>query len=301
MIAFIDDHRAVYGVEPICRVLPIAPSTYRAYAARRVDPAKLPARARSDAALMIEIRRVFEANFCVYGVRKIWRQLAREGIGVARCTVARLMRTMGLEGVVRGRKIRTTVPGPAAACPLDRVNRQFKAPHPNALWVSDFTYVATWSGFVYVAFVIDVFVRRIVGWRVSRTAHAGFVLDALEQALHARRPVRNGGLVHHSDRGVQYVSIRYTERLAEAGVEPSVGSVGDSYDNALAETINGLYKAEVIHRRGPWRSFEAVEFATLEWVDWYNQRRLLEPIGNIPPAEAEARFYANLEAAPMAA
>ncbi|AWB24246.1 IS3 family transposase [Methylobacterium currus] len=294
MISFIDDHREVYGVEPICRVLPIAPSTYYLHAARRADPEKQPVRARSDAALMIEIKRVFEANFCVYGVRKIWRQLAREGIVTARCTVARLMRRLGLAGVVRGRTVRTTIPDPAAACPLDRVNRQFKAPRPNALWVSDFTYVATWSGFVYMAFVIDVFARRIVGWRASRSAHASFVLDALEQALHERRPVQGSGLVHHSDRGSQYLALRYTERLAGAGIEPSVGSVGDSYDNALAETINGLFKAEVIHRRGPWRSFEAVEYATLEWVDWYNHRRLLAPIGNVPPAEAEARYHANV-------
>jgi putative transposase len=300
MIAFIDEHRAVYGVEPICKVLPIAPSTYHAHIARRANPERLPRRARRDAALKVEIRRVFDENFRVYGVRKIWRQLGREGIAVARCTVARLMRAMGLQGAVRGKPIRTTLSDKATPCPLDRVNRQFQAPRPNALWLSDFTYVATWSGFVYVAFVIDAFVRRIVGWRVSRTAHAGFVLDALEQALHERRPAR-GGLVHHSDRGVQYVSIRYTERLAQAGIEPSVGSVGDSYDNALAETINGLYKAEVIHRRGPWRSFESVEFATLEWVDWFNNRRLLEPIGNVPPAEAEARYYMQLEAAPMAA
>jgi transposase InsO family protein len=251
--------------------------------------------------LKAEIRRVFEANFRVYGARKVWRQLAREGIVAARCTVARLMRAMGLQGAVRGKTIRTTVADPARPCPLDRVNRQFKAPRPNALWVSDFTYVATWAGFVYVAFVIDAYARHIVGWRVSRTAHAGFVLDALEQALHARRPARDGRLVHHSDRGSQYVSIRYTERLAEAGIEPSVGSVGDSYDNALAETINGLYKAEVIHRRGPWRSFEAVEFATLEWVDWFNHRRLLEPIGNIPPAKAEARYYEQLNELPMVA
>jgi transposase InsO family protein len=301
MIAFIDEHRAVHGVEPICRLLPIAPSTYYAHAARRADPAKLPARAQSDAVLMIEIRRVFEENFRVYGVRKIWRQLGREGIRVARCTVARLMRAMGLQGAVRGRKVRTTIPDPAAACPLDRVNRQFKAPCPNALWVSDFTYVATWSGFVYVAFVIDAYARRIVGGRASRTAHAGFVLDALEQALHARRPVQGGGLVHHSDRGSQYLALRYTERLAEAGIEPSVGSVGDSYDNALAETINGLFKAEVIHRRGPWRSFEAVEFATLEWVDWFNTRRLFEPIGNVPPIEAEARYYAQTRVTALAA
>jgi putative transposase len=301
MIAFIDEHRAVYGVEPICRVLPIAPSTYHAHAARRANPGRLSARARSDAALMFEIRRVFEANFRVYGVRKVWRQLAREGIVGARCTVARLMRAMGLKGVVRGKKVRTTVPDPATICPLDRVNRQFKAPRPNALWVSDFTYVATGSGFVYVAFVIDAFARRIVGWRVSRTAHAGFVLDALEQALHERRPVQGGGLVPHSDRGSQYLALRYTERLAEAAIEPSVGSVGDSYDNVLAETINGLFKAEVIHRRGPWRSMEAVEFATLEWVDWFNRRRLLDPIGNVPPAEAEARYYAQAEVQALAA
>ena len=301
MIAFIDDHRGAYGVEPICKVLPIAPSTYHAHAARRRDPARLPARARRDAALLPEVARVFDANFRVYGVRKVWRQLRREGHAVARCTVARLMRRLGLQGVVRGKPVRTTIPDKAAACPLDHVNRRFRAPRPDALWVSDFTYVATWSGFAYVAFVIDCFARRIVGWRVSRTAHASFVLDALEQALHERRPVRGAGLVHHSDRGSQYVSIRYTERLALAGIEPSVGSVGDSYDNALAESINGLYKAEVIHRRGPWRSLEAVEFATLEWVDWFNNQRLLEPIGNIPPAEAEALFHAAQAAMPQAA
>jgi len=301
MIAFIDDHRKAYGVEPICRVLPIAPSTYHDHVARRRDPARLSARAKRDAALKVEVRRVFEENFRVYGVRKVWRQLQREGLDVARCTVARLMRRMGLEGAIRGKPVRTTVSDRAAPCPLDRVNRQFQAPAPNRLWLSDFTYVATWAGFVYVAFVIDAYARRIVGWRVSRTAHAGFVLDALEQALHERRPVRGSGLVHHSDRGVQYVSIKYTERLAQAGIEPSVGSVGDSYDNALAETINGLYKAEVIHRRGPWRSFEAVEFATLEWVDWFNDRRLLEPIGNIPPAEAEARYYAQSDELAMVA
>ena len=295
MIAFIDDHREVYGVEPICKVLPIAPSTYHDHVAKRRDPARRSARARRDAALKVEVGRVFEENFRVYGVRKVWRQLRREGIEVARCTVARLMRALGLQGAIRGKPVRTTVSDRAAPCPLDWVKRQFHAAAPNRLWVCDFTYVATWAGFVYVAFVIDAFARRIVGWRVSRRAQAGFVLDALEQALHERRPTRGGGLVHHSDRGVQYVSIKYTERLAEAGIEPSVGSVGDSYDNALAETINGLYKAEVIHRRGPWRGFEAVEFATLEWVDWFNNRRLLEPIGNIPPAEAEARYYAQSE------
>jgi putative transposase len=300
MIAFIDDHRGAYGVEPICRALPIAPSTYRAHAARRADPAKAPPRVRRDAVLKAHIRRVWDENFQVYGARKVWRQLGREGVAVARCTVARLMREMGLRGAVRGKTVRTTVSDKAAPCPRDKVNREFRAPAPNRLWVSDFTYVATWTGFVYVAFVIDVFARRIVGWRVSRSAETGFVLDALEQALHARQPAESG-LIHHSDRGAQYVSIRYTERLAEAGIEPSVGSVGDSYDNALAETINGLYKTEVIRRRGPWRSLEAVEFATLEWVDWYNNRRLLEPIGNIPPAEAEANFYAALETEAMAA
>ena len=301
MIAFIDDHRGAYGVEPICRVMQIAPSTYHAHDARRRRPDTAPPRIRRDAALRVEIRRVFDENFQVYGVRKVWRQLVREGEDVARCTVARLMKTMGLQGVIRGRRVRTTIGDKAAPCPLDRVNRQFNAPRPNMLWVSDFTYVATWAGFVYVAFVIDAYARRIVGWRVSRSAHAGFVLDALEQALHDRRPVSGAGLVHHSDRGVQYVSIKYTERLAEAGLEPSVGSVGDSYDNALAETINGLYKAELIHRRGPWRSIEAVEYATLEWVDWFNNRRLLEPIGNIPPAEAEARYYAQSDELAMVA
>lgn len=294
MIAFIDDHRTVHGVEPICRVMPIAPSTYHVHAARRADPSKAPARLRSDAELSVAIRRVWNENFQVYGVRKIWRQLQREGLEVARCTVARLMRHMGLKGATRGKAVRTTISDKAAPCPLDRVNRQFQAPRPNALWVADFTYVATWQGFVCVAFVIDTFARRIVGWRVSRTAHAGFVLDALEQALHDRRPTKGSGLIHHSDRGSQYVAIKYTERLTEA-------VVGDSYDNALAETINGLYKTEVIRRRGPWRTLEAVEFATLEWIDWFNHRRLLEPIGNIPPAEAEARYYAQTEDVAMAA
>lgn len=301
MIAFIDDHREAYGVEPICRVLPIAPSTYRDHLASRRDPSRLSARAQRDLALKPEVARVFAENFEVYGVRKVWRQMTREGFTVARCTVERLMKGLGLQGIIRGKPVRTTVSDKAAPCPLDHVNRQFGAAAPNRLWVSDFTYVASWQGFIYVAFVIDTFARRIVGWRASRTAHASFVLDALEQAIHDRRPVHKGGLVHHSDRGSQYVSIKYTERLAEAGIEPSVGSVGDSYDNALAETINGLYKAEVIHRRGPWRSFEAVEFATLEWVDWFNHRRLLEPIGNIPPAEAEQRFYDMIDTEELAA
>jgi putative transposase len=301
MIAFVDDHRDVYGVEPICKVLPIAPSTYHERQAQRHDPARLSARARRDLDLKPQIARVFAENFAVYGVRKVWRQLRREEISLARCTVERLMRQMGLRGVIRGKPVRTTISDKAAPCPRDHVNRQFHALAPDRLWLSDFTYVATWAGFVYVAFVIDAYARRIVGWRASRTAHASFVLDALEQALHERRPQHRAGLIHHSDRGSQYVSIKYTERLAEAGIEPSVGSVGDSYDNALAETINGLYKAEVIHRRGPWRTFEAVEFATLEWVDWFNNRRLLEPIGNIPPAEAEAAYHAMLAEQPLAA
>ncbi len=283
MISFIDDNREAHGVEPICQVLRIAPSTFHAHVA----------------ALKPQIQRIFDDNFQVYGVRKVWRQMRREGVKVARCTVARLMKTMGLQGVIRGKPHRTPIPDKAIPCPLDRVNRNFRAAAPNVLWVADFTYVPTPSGFVYVAFVIDVFARRIVGWRASRTAHAGFVLDALEQAVHDRRPA--GGLVHHSDRGSQYLSIKYTERLAEAGIEPSVGSVGDSYDNALAESINGLFKAEVIWRKGPWKKMEAIEFATLEWVDWFNRRRLLEPIGNIPPAEAEDRYYAQLEGSRIAA
>ena len=300
MTAFIDQYRSAYGVEPICKLLPIAPSTYYSQVRRREHPQTAPPRVRRDRQFMPEIQRVFDENFGVYGARKVWRQLLREGHSVARCTVERLMRAMGLAGVIRSKTKRTTVPDKAAPCPLDHVNRQFRVERPNALWVSDFTYVATWQGFVYVAFVIDAYARRIVGWRVSRTAHAGFVLDALEQALHDRRPV-GGGLIHHSDRGVQYVSIKYTERLAEAGLVPSVGSVGDSYDNALAETINGLYKSEVIWRRGPWRSMEAVEFATLEWVDWFNNCRLLSPIGHVPPAEAEAAYYASLEELKIAA
>jgi len=292
MISFVDAYRDDHGVEPICRVLAIAPSTYHAHAARRAKPETAPARVKRDDKLSVEIKRVFNENFQVYGVRKVWRQLKREGHDVARCTVARLMKKMALQGVIRGKRVRTTVSEKATPCPLDHVNRRFRVPRPNALWVADFTYVATWTGFVYVAFVIDAYARRIVGWRVSRSAHAGFVLDALEQALHERRPV-SGALVHHSDRGVQYVSIKYTERLTEAGLVPSVGSVGDSFDNALAETINGLYKAEVIHRRGPWRSLEAVEYATLEWVDWFNNTRLHSTLGDIPPVEFEAAYYAQ--------
>jgi transposase InsO family protein len=300
MIAF-DMHRDVYGVEPITRLLPIASSTYHEHARRLREPQRAPARQQRDAALSREILRVHAENFGVYGRRKVWRQMLRDGTEVARCTVARLMRQQGLKGVVRGKAVKTTVPDKAASCPLDKVQRQFRAPAPNRLWLSDFTYASTWQGFAYVAFIIDAFARRIVGWRVSRNARADFVLDALEQALHARQPVGKGGLIHHSDKGSQYVSVRYTERLAEAGIEPSVGSVGDSYDNALAETVNGLFKTEVIHRQGSWKSIEAVELATLEWVDWFNHRRLLEPIGNIPPAEAEANYYAALEAMPIAA
>jgi putative transposase len=300
MTAFIDEHRDVYGVEPMCKALPIAPSTYYTHAARKADPEKRPKRAWRDEVLCLELRRGWDENKQVYGVRKVWKQLRREGYPVARCTVERLMRRLGLRGVIRGRTVKTTVSDKATPCPLDKVNRQFRAERPNALWVSDFTYVSTWQGFVYVAFVIDVFARRIVGWKVSSSARTDFVLDALEQALHARRPAGDTGLIHHSDRGVQYVSIRYTERLAEAGIEPSVGRVGDSYDNALAETINGLYKAEVIHRRA-WRNLEAVELATLDWVDWFNHKRLLGPIGNIPPAEAEAVYYQQQRELAMAA
>jgi len=289
--AFIDEHRGAHGVEPICTALQVAPSAYRRYAARVRNPALLPARAQRDAILLPQVQRVFDQNLRVYGADKVWRQLLREGVTVARCTVERLMRRAGLQGVRRGKGVRTTVPDAKAACPLDRVNRQFKADRPNQLWVADFTYVSTWQGFVYVAFVIDVFARYIVGWRVSTSMQTDFVLDALEQALYARRSQRDGTLVHHSDRGSQYVSIRYSERLAEAGIEPSVGSTGDSYDNALAETINGLFKAEMIYRRGPWKTREAVELATLEWVSWFNHHRLLEPIGYIPPAEAEANYW----------
>jgi putative transposase len=299
MICFIEDHRGTYGVEPICKVLPIAPSTYHEHALRKKEPERLPSRAKRDLSLKPEIRRVFQENFAVYGVRKVWRQLKRESFDVARCTIERLMRDMGLKGAIRGKPFKTTMSDKSVPCPLDHVNRQFHASAPNRLWLSDFTYVPSWTGFAYVAFIIDAFARRIVGWKASRSAQAGFVLDALEQALHDRKPVV--GLIHHSDRGSQYVSIKYTERLAEAGIEPSVGSVGDSYDNALAETINGLYKAEVIHRQGPWRSFEQVELATLNWVHWFNHKRLLEPIGYIPPAEAEANFYAAMDQVPMSA
>jgi putative transposase len=294
MVAFIDDHRDDHGVESICGMLPIAPSTYYEHKVRQADPALRSTRAKRDEGLREHIQRIWDENHQVYGARKMWRQLNRESIEVARCTVERLMREMGLQGVVRGRSFKTTIPDDAADRPADLVNRDFTATRPNQLWVADLTYVATWSGFVYVAFVVDVFSRMIVGWRVSSSLRSDLALDALEQALHARPDTDE--LVHHSDRGVQYLSIRYTERLAEAGIEPSVGSVGDSYDNALAETVIGLYKTEKIRRRGPWRNLEAVEFATLEWIDWFNNRRLLEPIGNIPPVEYEEMYYRTQQA-----
>jgi transposase InsO family protein len=289
-VAFVDEHRDEYGVEPICEVLPIAPSTYYEHRACGEDPSRRSARARRDDELRVHIRRVWAENQAVYGADKVWHQLERERIAAARCTVERLMRGMGLRGALRGRAFKiTTTPGDVAARPPDLVARQFTASRPNELWVADLMYVATWAGFVYVAFVVDPFSRSIVGWRVSSSLRSDLALDALEQALHARP--RDERLVHHSDRGSQYLSIRYTERLAAAGIERSVGSVGDSYDNALAETIIGLYKTEVIRLRGPWRSIDAVEYATLVWVDWFNNRRLLEPNGYVPPFEYEAEYY----------
>ena len=298
-MTFIDQHRDAYGVEPICAELPIAPSTYYEYKAREADPERLPARHQRDAAMEIEIRRAWEENFRVYGARKVWKQLNREQIKIARCTTERLMQKLGIQGVKRGKSYKTTVPDDAAARPADLVQRKFIATRPNQLWVADITYVATWRGVVYVAFVIDVFARCIVGWRVWNSLKTDLVMDALEQALYARTGTK--GLVHHSDRGCQYLSIRYTERLAEAGIEASVGSVGDSYDNALAETMFGLFKSEVIWPRGPWKNLEAVEYATLEWVAWFNNSRLLEPIGDIPPAEFEQAYYDELERQAIAA
>lgn len=288
-VAFVDEHRDSTGVEPICEAMQIAPATYYAHKAAQADPAKRSVRSRRDEDLKERILRIWDDNFQAYGARKVWRQLLREGEPVARCTVERLMRSMGLQGVMRGKKTRTTIPADGDHRPLDLVKRHFGADRPNQLWVADFTYVATWAGFVYVAFVIDVFARMIVGWRASRSMSADLTLDALEQALWARKV--KTGLVHHSDRGSQYLAIRYSDRLIEAGVEASVGSVGDAYDNALAETINGLYKAEVIHRRGPWKGLSDVEYATLEWVSWFNNTRLLEPIGYVPPAEFEKAYY----------
>jgi putative transposase len=298
MVAFIDAHRDAYGVEPICAALPIAPSTYHAHKLLQSQPERRCPRVQRDEVLRRRIQRAWEENFAVYGVRKMWRELKRRGEPAARCTVARLMRQLGLQGAVRGRKfVRTTMADEAAARPQDLVTRQFKAKAPNQLWVADLTYVATWRGFVYVAFVIDVFARRIVGWRASSSLRSDLALDALEQALYDRPIGESPRLVHHSDRGTQYLSIRYTERLAEAGIEPSVGSTGDSYDNALAESVIGLFKTEVIRRRGPWRGIEDVEFATLTWVAWYNTSRLLEPLGYVPPAEFE-KAYHDRQAAP---
>jgi putative transposase len=294
MIAFIDAHKDRFGVEPICRVLPIAPSTD--HDARRRPTS---ARAVRDTKLKAEIVRVHAEQFGVYGARKVWRQLHREGIAVARCTVERLMGELGLEGVRRGKPHRTTTPDEATARPADLVERDFSATRPNQLWVADLTYVATWSGFVYVALVIDAFSRFIVGWQAARSLRTDLALDALEMAIWRRRDGLDG-LVHHSDRGSQYLSIRYTERLAEAGAVTSVGSRGDSFDNALAETIIGLYKTELIRRRGPWRGLDEVEYATLEWVDWFNHRRLLEPIGHVPPAEFEAAYHRREDPSPTA-
>ena len=297
MVTFIDDHRGEYGVESICTVVPIAPSTYYEHKAREADPRRVPPRAHRDRALRPEIVRVWEKNISVYGAKKVWKQLKREGFSVARCMVERLMKEMGLEGVVRGRAFTTTTrSGDGAERPLDLIDRDFAAERPNQLWVSDLTYVATWRGFVYVAFVIDAFARRIVGWRVSSSLRSDLALYALEQAICERQDERADGLIHHSDRGGQYLSIRYTERLADAGIEPSVGSKGDSYDNALAESIIGLFKTEMIRRNGPWRNLEDVEFATLEWVWWFNHHRLLEPIGYVPPVEREQEYYRNLSA-----
>ena len=299
MVSFIDDHRAEYGVEPICRVLPIAPSTYYEAKAVEADASRASARAQRDAWLQTEIRRVWEQNFFVYGARKVWLQLNREGIEVARCTVERLMRRMGLRGAVRGRTFKvTTHAAEGADRPLDLVDRDFSASRPNELWVSDLTYVRLGSTFCYVAFVIDVYARMIVGWQISRSLRSELALDALEQAISERLGEDAGSLVHHSDRGGQYLSLRYTERLALAGIEPSVGSRGDSYDNALAETIIGLYKTELIELRGPWSRFEDVELATLEYVWWFNNHRLLEPIGDIPPAELEEQYRSRLTTQP---
>ncbi|EMF1795216.1 IS3 family transposase [Escherichia coli] len=289
MMPLLDKLRGQYGVGPVCSELHIAPSTYYHCQQQRHHPDKRSARAQHDDWLKREIQRVYDENHQVYGVRKVWRQLLREGIRVARCTVARLMAVMGLAGVLRGKKVRTTISRKAVAAG-DRVNRQFVAERPDQLWVADFTYVSTWRGFVYVAFIIDVFAGYIVGWRVSSSMETTFVLDALEQALWARRP---SGTIHHSDKGSQYVSLAYTERLKEAGLLASTGSTGDSYDNAMAESINGLYKAEVIHRKS-WKNRAEVELATLTWVDWYNNRRLLERLGHTPPAEAEKAYYASI-------
>ena len=301
MMDFIEESREDLGVEPICRALQFAPSTYYDRRAILRDPERASARAKSDAALSLKIDGAWADNRKLYGARKIWHVLRRDGEDVARCTVERLMRALGIKGVVRGKKVITTNPDTSLPCPDDKVNRLFKADRPNKLWVSDFTYVPTWSGTVYVAFVIDVFARRIVGWRTSTSMKTQFVLDALEQAIWQRKTPDNKALVHHSDRGSQYLSIKYTERLDEAKIDLSVGTVGDAYDNALAECVIGLFKTEVINQIGPWKSIREVEWEMLKWVDWYNNRRLLGPIGYIPPAEAEEAFYANLNTLDMVA
>jgi putative transposase len=290
-VKFVNVERERFGVEPICRTLEIAPSTYYGAIARPCSE-----RRRRDAELKADIGRVHKDNFGVYGARKLWRQLNREGIAVGRDRVGRLMRALHLEGVRRGKRKRTTFPAEVGERPADLVAREFKAEAPNRLWVADLTYVSSWSGFVYVALVVDVFSRYIVGWRVSASLHAELALDALEMAIWSRRSQTLAGLVHHSDRGVQYLAIRYTERLGEIGAVRSVGSRGDSYDNALAESVHGLYKTELIHRRGPWRSLDQVELATAEWVDWYNWRRLHGALDDIPPAEFEALYRRRLEA-----
>lgn len=301
MTAFIERHRAVFGVGPICRVLGIAPSTFYALKAIERDPELASARAKRDKSDETAIKSVFEASRGRYGARKIWHVRRREGRDIARCTVERLMRAMQIEGVVRGRQVVTTNPGAAQPCPDDKVNRAFVARMPNQLWVSDFTYVSSWQGTVYVAFVIDVFARKIVGWRVSTSMNTGFVLDALNQAICQRAPSEADKLIHHSDRGSQYLSIKYTERLAEAGIDTSVGSVGDSYDNALAETIIGLFKTEVINFLGPWKSVGQAEWETLKWVDWYNTERLQSAIGYVTPQEKEEAFFPDLNAKEKAA
>ena len=316
MTSFVDENREGYGVEPICAELPIAPSVYYEHKRREREPERCSARSRRDGELRPQIRRVWESNFGVYGARKVWRQLHREGIGVARCTVERLMRLEGLKGVVRGETKRTTIPDDSAARPADLVDRSFEADRPDRLWLSDITYVPTWSGFVYAALVIDAYSRFVVGWRVSNSLRTDLALDALEQALWARRPdtaspdqrrpstntytPSNKAVLQRPLEPGQYLSIRYTNRLTEAGIEPSVGSVGDSYDNALAESVIGLYKTELIHKRAPWKDLDQVEYATLEYVDWFNHRRLLEPIGDIPPAEKEANYHQQQERVQLA-
>jgi putative transposase len=294
MITFIDDHRVDFGVGSICKTLPVAPSSYYAHLAIKRDPMRSSVRARQDATNSVEIRRVHSESRGRYGARKVWRHLRRENKNIARCTVERLMKVMKLHGVVRGKQVITTNPDATQPCPDDKVNRQFVAQSPNQLWVSDFTYVSTWQGMVYVAFVIDVFSRRIVGWRVSTSMTTVFVLDALNQAICQRSPEKGGGLIHHSDRGSQYLSIKYTERLTDAGIDPSVGTVGDSYDNALAESVIGLFKTEVTKLLGPWKSMGQLEWETLKWVDWYNTKRLHSAIGYITPHEAEEMFYETL-------